>query len=162
KPVTNLDPARPQYARAAIPARLALERGAWKEAAALTPIDTNFPYTDANIYFARALGAARSGDLAAADQGIEALRSLHKKLLEAGNTYWAGEVEVSGLAAYAWTLLARGNVSEAEERMRQAADVEDRREKNVTTPGRMLPARELLGDMLLELKRPAEALKEYE
>ena len=69
---------------------------------------------------------------------------------------------MSGLAAVAWTRLAQGKADEAEERMRQAADLEDKNDKHIVTPGRILPARELLGDMLLEMKRPADALKEYE
>jgi predicted Zn-dependent protease len=71
-------------------------------------------------------------------------------------------VEVSGLAALGWTRLSQGKRDEAEERMRQAADMEDKNDKHIVTPGRILPARELLGDMLLEMKRPADALKEYE
>ena len=80
----------------------------------------------------------------------------------AKNGYWATEVEVSGLIAVAWTRLAQGKADEAEERMRQAADLEGKNDKHIVTPGRILPARELLGDMLLEMKRPADALKEYE
>ena len=160
--VTNLDTNRPVYPKAAIPARIAVERGDWKQAAALTPVESKFPYTDAIVYFARALGAARSGDGAAAEKDVEALRRLHGALVEAKNMYWATEVEVSGLTALGWILLARGNAREAEERMRQAADMEDKNEKSIITPGRILPARELLGDMLMELKRPAAALKEYE
>ena len=80
----------------------------------------------------------------------------------AKNEYWANEVEVMRLAGSAWTTLAQGKSDEALGLMRQAADMEDKSEKHIVTPARILPARELLGDMLLELKRPAEALKEYE
>src|SRR4029453_13252174 len=73
-----------------------------------------------------------------------------------------GEVEISRLEVAAWSTLAQGKRDEALALMRSAADAEDKSEKHIVTPGRILPARELLGDMLLELKRPAEALKEYE
>ena len=66
------------------------------------------------------------------------------------------------LASLAWVALAQKKGDEALSLMRQAADIEDKSEKNIVTPGRLLPAREQLGDMLMELKRPAEALKEYE
>ena len=66
------------------------------------------------------------------------------------------------LTSVAWTALAQNKSDEALALMRQAADTEDKSEKNIVTPGRLLPARELLGDMLLELKQPAEALKTYE
>jgi len=150
------------YAIAAIPARLALERGDWKAAAALEPRPSKFPFVDANTHFARALGNARTGNPDAAEQELQAIRKLHAQLVEAKNGYWATEVEVSGLAAVAWIRLAQGKADEAEERMRQAADLEDKNDKHIVTPGRLIPARELLGDLLLEMKRPAEALKEYE
>jgi tetratricopeptide (TPR) repeat protein len=150
------------YALAAIPARIAVERGDWKAAAALEPRQTKFAFTDAMGHFARALGAARSGNPEAADQDIEALRRLHGQLKEAKNNYWATEVEVSALAAAAWQRLAQGKPEDAEAFMRQAADMEDKNDKHIVTPGRIVPARELLGDMLLAMKRPKEALKEYE
>jgi tetratricopeptide (TPR) repeat protein len=150
------------YAIAAIPARLAMERGDWKAASTLELRPTKYPFVDANTHLARALGNARSGNPDAAEQELLAMRKLHAQLVEAKNGYWATEVEVSGLAAVAWTRLAQGKRDEAEERMRQAADLEDKNDKHIVTPGRLVPARELLGDMLLEMKRPADALKEYE
>jgi predicted Zn-dependent protease len=150
------------YALAATPARLAVERGDWKSAASLEPRTTKFAFVDATTHYARALGAARSGDPDAAEKDLAALQKLHAQLVEGKNAYWATEVEVSGLAALGWTRLAQGKRDEAEERMRQAADMEDKNDKHIVTPGRILPARELLGDMLLEMKRPADALKEYE
>ena len=113
-------------------------------------------------HFARALGAARSGDPAAAQKDIERIAALRDELKAAKNEYWANEVEVMRLASLAWVALAQKRNDEALALMRQAADIEDKSEKNIVTPGRLLPARELLGDMLMELKRPAEALKEYE
>jgi tetratricopeptide (TPR) repeat protein len=150
------------YALAAMPARYALERGAWRDAAQLEPVRGKYPYTEAMTHFARALGAARSGDPAAAQKDAERIAALRDELKAAKNEYWANEVEVMRLASLAWVALAQKKGDEALGLMRQAADMEDKSEKNIVTPGRLLPARELLGDMLLELKRPAEALKEYE
>jgi tetratricopeptide (TPR) repeat protein len=145
-----------------MPARYALERGAWRDAAQLQPAPSKFPFTEAMTHFARALGEARSGAPAAAQKGVERIAALRDELKAAKNEYWANELEVMRLAALAWVSLAQNKVDEALALMRQAADVEDRSEKNIVTPGRLLPARELLADMLLELKRPAEALKEFE
>jgi tetratricopeptide (TPR) repeat protein len=150
------------YAFAAIPARYTIERGDWSTAMKLQPIANNFHYTEAVTRFARALGAARSGDPASAETEVGHLARLRDELKAAKNEYWATEVEVSRLAASAWTALSLGKKEEALEVMRRAADIEDKNEKHIVTPGRILPARELLGYMLLELKRPAEALKEFE
>jgi tetratricopeptide (TPR) repeat protein len=150
------------YALAAIPARVALERGMWMEAAQVELRASKFPQTDAMPYFARAIGAARSGDAAAAEKAVEALERIVAGLKAAKNDYWATEVEVQRLSAAAWTAYANGNPDEALTLMRSAADLEDKSEKHAVTPGRLVPARELLGEMLLEMKRPADALKEFE
>jgi tetratricopeptide (TPR) repeat protein len=150
------------YATAAMPARYAMERGAWREAMALQPRGNKFLFTDAITYFARALGAARSGEVAAAEKDAQALARLHQALQDAKSNYWATEVEVQRLAVAGWIALAQGKADDALKFMRGAADLEDRSEKHIVTPGRILPARELLADMLLELKQPALALKEYE
>jgi tetratricopeptide (TPR) repeat protein len=150
------------YAFAAIPARYAIERGDWSGAMKLQPIVNDFHYTEALTRFARALGAARSGDSASAETEVGHLARLRDALKAAKNEYWATEVEISRLAASAWTALALGKKDEAVKLMRSAADMEDKNEKHIVTPGRIVPARELLGQMLLELKRPAEALKEFE
>jgi tetratricopeptide (TPR) repeat protein len=113
-------------------------------------------------YFARALGAARSGDAAAAERGVQELARIVDGLKTAKDNYWATEVEVQRLSATAWTEYAKGNRDAALTLMRLAADTEDSSEKSAVTPGRVVPARELLGEMLLEMKRPAEALKEFE
>jgi tetratricopeptide (TPR) repeat protein len=162
--LTGINPARATayYALAAMPARYVVERGAWREAAKLGPSASNFPFTEAMTHFARALGAARSGDPAAAQTDIGKIAELRDRLKAAKSDYWANEVEVMRLASGAWVALAQTKGDEALALMRQAADIEDRSEKNIVTPGRLLPARELLGDMLMELRRPAEALKEYE
>jgi tetratricopeptide (TPR) repeat protein len=162
--VTGTNPAvqAAWYASAAMPARYAVERGAWREAMQLQPQTTTFPFTEAITYFARALGAARSGDIAAADKDAAELARLHKGLLDAKNNYWATEVEIQRLAVAGWIALAQRKTDDALKFMGAAADLEDKNEKHIVTPGRIVPARELLGDMLLELKQPAQALKEFE
>ncbi|HEY3037333.1 MAG TPA: hypothetical protein VGJ66_01285 [Pyrinomonadaceae bacterium] len=162
--VSHINPNNPTiaYALAAMPARIALERGMWKEAAQLEPRSSKVSYTDAMTYFARSLGSARSGDPDAADKGAQELARIANGLKAAKNDYWATEVEVQRLSAAAWTDYAKGNRDEALTLMRSAADLEDKSEKHAVTPGRLVPARELLGEMLLELKRPAEALREFE
>jgi tetratricopeptide (TPR) repeat protein len=150
------------YAIASMPARYAFERGAWQEAAQLQPIGSTYPFVEAITHFTRSVGAARSGDLAAARKDAEQLEVLHKALVAAKNTYWATEVEVQRLAAAGWIALAEGKAEEAQKFMRAAADLEDRNEKHIVTPGRIVPARELLAEMLLELKQPGAALKEFE
>jgi len=150
------------YASAAMPARYALERADWKAATRLEPRPDKFVFTMAMTHYARALGAARSGDAASAQKEVERIAAFGEQLKEAKNAYWGGEVEVMRLTAVAWIAHAQRNAGAALENMRRAADLEDKAEKHIVTPARLLPARELLGDMLLELKRPAEALKEYE
>jgi tetratricopeptide (TPR) repeat protein len=150
------------YAAAAIPARYAIERGDWNGAMKLQPVANKFHYTEALTRYARALGAARMGDSASAEKEIEQLARLRDLLKKEKNDYWATEVELSRLAASAWSALASGKKDEALKLMRNAADIEDKNEKHIVTPGRIVPARELLAEMLLELKRPAEALKEFE
>ena len=162
--VSGANPARfvAPYALAAMPARVSVERGAWREAAQLQPVQSKFPFAEAIFYQARALGAARIGEVSAAKGDLEQIAARRDALRAAKNEYWGTEVEVMRLSAAAWIALAEGRGEEGLGLMRQAADMEDKSEKNIVTPGRIVPARELLGDMLLELKRPAEALKEYE
>jgi tetratricopeptide (TPR) repeat protein len=150
------------YAFAAIPARFTIERGMWKDAMRLQPRASQFPYTESMTYFARALGAARSGDPVAAEKDVGELARIVAKLKEAKNDYWVTEVEVQRLGAAAWTAYGQGNREEALRLMRSAADMEDKSEKSAVTPGRIIPARELLGEMLLEMKQPAEALQAFE
>ena len=119
-------------------------------------------FTEANIYLARAIGAARSGDAESARQALKEIEARRDALKAANNGYWATEVEVMRLAAAGWIALAENRNDEALGLMRQAADTEDKNEKHPVTPGRLLPAREQLGDMLMELKRPKDALAEYE
>ena len=150
------------YAAAAMPARVALERGDWATAAQLPQQGTQFAFVEAITTFSRALGAARKGDAAAAEQEALKLEAQHRALVDAKNTYWATEVEVQRLAAAAWIARTKGQNDEALRLMRAAADMEDRNEKHIVTPGRVVPARELLGEMLLDAKQPAAALKEFE
>lgn len=156
------------FAWSAAPARYALERRRWSEAAALTLRPTAFPwqrfrYAEANLYFARAVGAARSGNTTVASRDISELASIQKALSGVPIAYdWATQVEIQRQAAAAWLAHAEGQNDEALRLMRGAADLEDTTEKHPVTPGAILPAREMLGDLLLELRQPAPALKEYE
>ncbi len=150
------------YAMMAMPARYAMERGDWKAAMALPDPGTTYPFTNALTHFSRAIGAIRGGNAAGAAKDADALAAAHKALTDAKNTYWATEVEVQRLAVAAWTAHAQGNAAEGLNLMRAAADLEDRNEKHIVTPARIVPARELLGEMLIEQKQPAEALKELE
>ena len=149
-------------ARTAVPARYMLERQDWKGAAQLQPLGTPFAAAEAITHFARAMGAARSGDLAAAPTDIGKLKELREGLEKAKQSYWAEQVEVQIFGAQAWLLQAQGNKEEALKIMRAAADLEDGSEKHVSMENRLYPMRELLGDMLREQGQPAAALKEYE
>ena len=150
------------YAAAALPARMALERGDWAAASQLAQQGSRFPFCEAITTFSRALGAVRGGDVVAAEAQAQVLATQHRALLDAKNNYWATEVEVQRIAVTAWIAHARGQPDEALRLMRSAADLEDRNEKHIVTPGRVVPARELLGEMLMELKQPAAALAEFE
>ena len=159
------------YAYTAIKARYALERRRWDEAAKLTLLPDSlggfpwaqFPWAEAQIQFARAIGAARSGDTASAREALAKLAEIREALLVAKGDYdWAKQVEIQHQAASAWLARAEGRDAEALRLMRAAADLEDATEKHPVTPGAILPAREMLGDLLSELNQPALALKEYE
>lgn len=150
------------FALAAIPARYALERGAWAEAAALEPHPSKFPYTEALTHFARAIGAARIGDATAVRASIAALQAIQQQLAQANETYWAGQTEIQRRAATAWLAFAERREVDALAEIRAAATLEDGTEKSAVTPGPLAPARELLGEMLLELKDPAQARQEFE
>jgi hypothetical protein len=149
------------FALAAMPARWVMERRAWAEAAALVPRTTNVPYADAVTHFARALGASRTGDLAKARASVDTLGVLSQRLVAANEPYWAEQVAIQQLGAQAWLNLAERREADALARMREAVAREDATEKAAVTPGPIAPARELLGDMLMGLNRPAEARAEY-
>ena len=155
------------FAFAAIPTRYALERRQWADAAELVfhPQSLSwdkFPQAESITWFARGLGAARSGDVAQAKTDLERITALRDTLTQAKNAYWAEQSEIQRLAVAAWIAKAEGKKEEALALMRQSADREDGTEKHPVTPGALFPAREMLGDMLLELGQPAAALAEIE
>jgi hypothetical protein len=150
------------YARAASPARYAVERGDWKAAAALEVRPSPLPQVQAITYFARAVGAARSGDPASAKADIAKLVELQDKLVQAKDAYWAGQVDIQRQIATAWVLYAEGKRDEALSAMSAAADAEDKTEKHPVTPGVPKPAREFYGVMLLESGMAKDALAAFE
>ncbi len=155
-------PATGYFALAAIPARYALERQEWKQASQLTPRDTPFPYTEAMSWFARGLGAARLGQTPKAYESVASLRQIRQRLLKADESYWAQQVEIQEVEVGAWAAWADGKRQEALQQMKSAADLEDSTDKSAVTPGPLAPARELLGEMLLEMNDPIQALAEFE
>jgi hypothetical protein len=150
------------FALAASPARYAVERGDWRGAAALEVNQTKFPQVEAITHFARALGAARSGNPEAAKADIAKLAELRDKLRDAKDAYWSNQVDIQHQIASAWVLHAEGKYDEALAGMKAAADAEDKTEKAPVTPGPLAPARELYGDMLLERGMAKEALAAYQ
>jgi tetratricopeptide (TPR) repeat protein len=155
------------YAKGTSPARYAVERHRWAEAAALAIPPNTFPggrwaWTEANLHFARALGLSHTGKTEAARMEVVKLALLRDTLAGINDKYWADQVEIQCEGAEAWITLAEGKSEEALRQMRSAADHEDSTDKYAVTPGVILPAREMLGDMLLELKQPAEALVAFE
>jgi len=158
------------YALAAIPARYALERGDWQAAARLASPSRDvpwekYPYAEAMTHFARALGAARLGDVATGEAELARLAEIQVRLAQSpppGPYDWAAHVEAQRQTVAAWLTQARGDSAEAERQLMRAADLEEATGKHPVTPGSVLPARELLGDLLLALDRPREALRAYE
>ena len=150
------------YALAASPARYAIERGDWSAASQLSVRSSSFPFVVAISHFARALGAARSGNPEAAKAEIGKLAELRDKLREVNDGYWAGIVDIQRQVAAAWLLHADGKYDEALSAMRSAADAEDKTDKHVVTPGPLAPARELYGFMLLDRGMVAEARAAFE
>jgi hypothetical protein len=159
------------YAFAAIPARYALERKRWDEAAKLSlPANTvgmfpwqRFTWAEAHIHFARAIGAARSGDVNSAREEVQKLAALKESLkIGKGEYDWAKQVDIERQIAAAWLAFAEGKHDESLQLMRAVADLDDATDKHPVTPGSILPAREQLGELLLELKQPAAALTEFE
>jgi len=166
-PVNNFAVA---YTANAIPARIALENRNWNEAANLEMPTLefewdNFPWERSILHFAKAFGAARSGDITSAESELELIKSFHEELIainDAQSIYKAGQVAIEIKIIEAWTALAKGDNEEALSLMILAAKLESETSKHPVTPGEVLPADELLGDMLLELDRPDEALVAYE
>jgi len=163
----NVEDFAAAYAFAAIPSRFALERGDWKQAAALTlsPRDmawSKFPHAEAVLVFSRGLGAARSGDVVAARKDVERLQTLKDAMTAAKIGYWTGQTDFQIKALNAWIALAEKRSNEAVQLMRAAAEAEEASDKHPVTPGNVVPARELLGEMLLALDQPGRALVEFE
>lgn len=154
---TGAPPAAGYFALAAIPARYALERGAWREAAELPPSRSPILWSNAPNAIARALGAARAGDTALAIAALADLQRLEDTLTARHEGYWAGQVAIGRVSASAWLVLAQGNRALALARMDSAAVMEEATEKSVVTPGPLAPARELQGEMLLALGDSAGA-----
>ena len=150
------------YAASAMPVRYAIERRQWSDAAQLVPLDGAAPQVSAVTLWARSVGLARSGKPAAARQEIEKLSRAYEKLRAAKDDYWATQVRVQMNEALAWVAEAEGKHDEALKLMRGAAAEEDAIEKRPVTPGAIIPAREQLGDLLVELNHPQEAIKEFE
>ncbi len=159
------------YSLAAIPARYALERRQWAEASKLAvPLKGSnefpwqrFQWAEAHVYFARAIGFARLGNAEAARREVEALKAIRDGLTIARGEYdWAKQVEIERQIAAAWLAFAEGKHDESVQLMRAAAELDDATDKHPVTPGAILPAREQLGELLLELKQPAAALQEFE
>jgi tetratricopeptide (TPR) repeat protein len=157
------------YAAAAMPARFALERGDWAAAAqlALHPTRANFdwqpfPEGEAVNAYARGLGAARAGDAQAAKAEIARLTQLRAAMLTQKKDYWIEQADIQIGAIAAWAARAEGKNDEALKLMRETADLEDKTEKHIMMPGRVIPVREMLGELLLDLKQPALALTAFE
>jgi tetratricopeptide (TPR) repeat protein len=150
------------FAVAASEARYAIERGDWKAAADLLVRPSRFAFVDAITHFARAVGAARSGNPDAAKADIARLAALRDALRQQNDAYWAEQVDIQWQVASAWVLNAENSKDEALRMMSAAADAEDRTEKNVVTPGPIVPARELYGAMLMERGMTKEALAAFE
>jgi tetratricopeptide (TPR) repeat protein len=158
------------YTANAIPARIAIENRQWKKAAKLEEPTLefeweNFPWEKSILHFAKALGSARSGDVNAAEIELEIIKPFYQQLLDINNaqsTYKAGQVAIEIKTIEAWIELGKGNNEQALTLMKAAVELESETSKHPVTPGEVLPADELLGDMLLELNRPEDALVAYE
>ena len=155
------------YSFASIPSRFVLENKMWKDAAALEISQANFswekfPWQKAIIHFTRCLGAVQTDQIDLAKAEWNELNALHDKLVEQKQTYQANQVDIQRKASKAWILMKEGKNKEALENMNLAADMEDKTEKHPVTPGEVLPARELLADMLTQMNKPSQALEMYE
>ena len=154
------------YTYASTPARYALERRAWDEAANLQFIREDFAWDEFGFarsihHFARGIGAARSGQLDAAKQEVKIISAIQREMPPTTLTYWREQVQVHIDAISAWIDVAEGNVAQGLERAKAAADLEDAVDKHPVTPGEVLPSRELYADLLYEVGRPVDALREY-
>ncbi len=156
------------YALAAIKGRIALEYQQWTDAAnLLTEYQSKFPWEnypqyEALVFFARGIGGGRSGNSEIAKLSFEKLESLQNILGDSrAGQYWIGQMEVQKTVVKAWQMYAENNMEKAKEIMFLAAELESATEKNPVTPGQLLPVREMLGDLLLEMGLPEDALEQY-
>ncbi|MGO9066153.1 MAG: hypothetical protein ACLQIH_15620 [Myxococcaceae bacterium] len=151
------------YAFAALPARYALERRNWVEAAALTSLHgSDLKWPSGVTSFTRGYGLARLGDLAGARRELVALETVELEMAQPKDPFWSDYIEVLRRGLQAWIVHGEGHEPEALTLMRSAADLEDATDKHPVTPGSVLPMRELLGELLLEEYDGNRALVEYE
>lgn len=155
------------YSFGSIPTRYSLERKNWEEAMKLEFTPTNFPWEKflwekANINFGRLLGAVHSNKLASAKREMEQLKIIYEKLKESKQDYKANLVLIQIKISEGWIKLYEGHKADALTLMKEAAGMEDATEKHPVTPGEVIPARELLGDMYLEAGEPLKALEAYQ
>jgi tetratricopeptide (TPR) repeat protein len=150
------------YAATAMPVRLAVERQAWGDAAALTALPGSPPNVAALVFWARAIADAHLKRPQDAEGDIAKIDECRQQLRAAGNAYWALQVDVLDKEARAWQLAASAHPEESVQLLSQAADEEESVDKSPATPGPIVPAREQLGDLLLQLNRPKQALNAYQ
>jgi tetratricopeptide (TPR) repeat protein len=169
KTITEVSPVnfKVAYAFAAIPSRYLLENSMWKEAASLEPTPThfswqNYPWQEAIIHFTRLMGSVHIGNVLSAKEELKQLNHIHDTLIYQKDGYKANQVAIQIKTGEAWIALKEEKLSQAQDLMQLAADMEDKTEKHPVTPGEVIPAREMLGDMLLQLDKPVEALQAYE
>jgi hypothetical protein len=149
-------------ALAAVPARYVVEREDWKAAAGLTVRDSQYPAAQSVTYFVRAIGAARSADVAAARTEMSHLDEVEAKLVAANDDYWAKQTQIQKAAVKAWVAFVEGKKEDAVARMQKAADLDDKSEKNVAMENKLLPIRALLGELYLAAGMNRDALRELE
>jgi tetratricopeptide (TPR) repeat protein len=169
KTIRNISPVnfKVAYAFAAMPARYLLENKMWDKAAGLEVTPANFKWTDypwqkAIIHFTRLLGSVQMGNIDSARTELKFLNDIHVSLINQKDAYKASQVQIQIRASEAWIAFKQGKYKEALRLMHDAADMEDNTQKHPVTPGEVIPARELLGDMLLQMNQPGEALEAYE
>ncbi len=150
------------YAATAMPVRFAIERRRWRDAAELRPLPQSAPEVAAIVYWARAVANARAGNPQDSNSDIAQIEACLQQLLASGNQYWASQVDVLDKEAKAWQLAASAQPVESLALLRVAADKEDSVEKLPVTPGPIVPAREQLGELLLQLNQPQQALREFQ
>jgi tetratricopeptide (TPR) repeat protein len=155
------------YTSTAIPARIALENKNWTAATKLElpPFDfpwDRFPWQKAILHFAKSMGYSQTGDIPSAEKELQTLKSLHQELVEMEDVYKANQTMIQIKIADAWINFANDNREAALALMVEAVKMEDNTSKHAVTPGEILPARELLGDMFLAMRKPSKALEAYE